>query len=109
MRPIREVVIIDISGSAYSHLLEALSGTRKAEAATCALRVGDELAILFDSDDAASAAGDLLAVLAGARLSVRSASVREVISAAELLARAQRMAPEIRRARSSRDAYEARQ
>jgi predicted transcriptional regulator len=105
--PLHEVVIVDVSGSAYAHLLEALSGTRKAEPATWAARVGDEVVFLFESDNAASAAGDLVAVLAGARLSVRSSPVREVVPATELIARAQRIAPEIRRARSTRDAHDA--
>lgn len=104
---LQEIVIVDVSGPAYALLLEALSGTRRAEPATWVARVGDEAVFVFDSDDAASVAGDLVAVLAGARLSVRSASVREVMPAAELIARAHRMAPEIRRARSTRDAHEA--
>lgn len=104
---VREVVIVNVSGQAYAHLLEALSGTRSADTATWAIRVGEEIVFAFGSDDATAAAGDLVAVLAGARLCVRSASVRELIPAADLIARAQRMAPEIRRARSTRDAYDA--
>jgi predicted transcriptional regulator len=104
--PRRELVIVDSSGSAYAHLLEALSGTRKADAATSVIRVGHEVVFVFDTSSAAHDADALLAVLGGARLLVRSASVREVITAAEFVAHAQHMAPEIRRTRSTRDAHD---
>lgn len=102
----QELVIVDVHGPGYAQLLEALSGTRTADAATWVFRVGSEVGFLFDSSDAA-AAGNLLAVLSGARLSVRSESVRQVMPAAEFISHAQQVTPEIRRARSTRDAHDA--
>jgi predicted transcriptional regulator len=103
----QEVVIVDVSGAAYAQLLEALTETRTADDASLVIWVGDEVVFLFGGANAPSAAADLLVALAGARLSVRSATVREVMPGAELIARAGRMAPEIRRARSTRDAHDA--
>jgi hypothetical protein len=103
----QELVLVDINGPALSDLLEVLAGTKTIAAAAWIARIGDELAIAFDPTGTRSAAGDLLAVLAGARLSVHLAVVGQVAPANELVEQSQRLAPEIRRARSEHDAHRA--
>jgi hypothetical protein len=102
-----ELVLVDVSGSGLSDLLEALAGTRTADRAIWTVRIGNELTFAFDGSGTRSDAGDLLAVLAGARLPVRHATVGRVAPAHELIDQARRIAPEIRRARSERDAHNA--
>ena len=103
----QELVLVDVSGTAMSDLLAALPGTRTATPASWIARIGDEIAFAFEPDSGDDAAADLLAVLAGARLSVRLAPVAHVATIDDLLDQARRLAPEIRRARSERDAHDA--
>ena len=98
---------MDVSGAGLSDLLEVLAGTRALDPAAWIARVGDELVIAFESIDAHSPAGDLLAVIAGARLPVRFAVVGQVARAQDLIDQAKRVAPELRRARSEHDARRA--
>jgi hypothetical protein len=102
----QELVLVDVRGPAFSQLLEGLSDTRTVDDATWIARIGDEVAFAFEATDTTRGATDLLAVLAGARLSVRLAVVGQVAPIDDLIEQARRVTPEIRRARSTRDAHD---
>jgi DNA-binding transcriptional ArsR family regulator len=107
LRPGQELVVVDVGGSAFADLLETLSSASSANPAQWVTRIGHELIFAFDGSDRVSAAAEFLAVLAGARLSVRQASVTQVTGIEDLFDQAQRVSPAILRARMTRDAHNA--
>lgn len=100
----QELVLVHVEGTALSDLLEALSATRTADDAAWVSRIGDDVAFAFHRG---SEAVDLLAVLGGARFRARVAFVGDVVPIETFVEQARRMAPQIRRARSERDAHDA--
>lgn len=101
----QELVVADITGGAYGDVLQALAEmTTQARAAVWTAVIGDELIFVFERSEAAS---ELLAVLHGARVTVRRGAVSQVGPVAELLERSKEIAPQVRRARHSRAAHEA--
>lgn len=105
MVPGQELVLVDLDASAYADVLEALSSpaTNPATAAAWVAQLSHELVFAFDPA-ASIAAEDLLSLLEGARLKVRSGRVGHVRTGAAIVDQARRMSPEIRRARMTRDA-----
>lgn len=103
----QELVVVDISGSAFASLLEALSSVGTASLGMWVTRLGDELVFVFDGQEPVAPASELLSLLAGARLSVRQTGVAQVMRAEDLADQAKRISPAIRRARMTRDAHDA--
>jgi hypothetical protein len=102
----QEIVIADVTGSALADVFEVLSHTELARRARWVALLGDELVFVFDGNDPVQPATDLLAILAGARLATRRATVTQVMRAEDLVEQAQRTSPAARRARMARDAHE---
>jgi hypothetical protein len=100
----QEIVAVDVSGSAYANLLEALCTTTAGDAAGWVSRIGHELVFVFEGEGAVLDASELLSVLAGARLAVRQATVTQVMRTEDLASQAHRVSPAVRRARLTRDA-----
>jgi hypothetical protein len=101
----QQLVLVNLRVSTYADVLEVLSssGASAAAAAAWIAQVGHELAFAFDPA-ASIVADDLRSLFEGARLDVRVAHVGHVRPTAVMLDQARRMAPEIRRARMTRDA-----
>lgn len=103
----QELVIADVGAARMADLLRALDdATVRLQARWVAL-YGDELAFVFDGPQPVEPAVDLLAVLDGARIPVRRATVSRVTASERLIEEARSVAPRARRARMVSDALRA--
>ena len=101
----QELVLVDVAQTALADVFRVLSSTELASRARWIALWGDELVFVFDGEDPVRPAIDLLAVMAGARLAARRATVAQVARIEELVEQARQTSPTVRRTRMGHDAY----